>query len=66
MVLLFYTTLEVYTIYGMVSGGSVAKVAREALEAETGQLVITAQNAAQMGTVVTELIEAVASENEEK
>ncbi len=47
-------------------GGSVAKVAREALEAETGQPVITAQNAAQMGTVVTELIEAVASENEEK
>lgn len=47
-------------------GGSVAKVAREALEAETGQSVITAQNAAQMGAVVTELIEAVASENEEK
>ena len=47
-------------------GGSVAKVAREALEAETGTPVITAQNAAQMGTVVTELIEAVASENEEK
>ena len=47
-------------------GGSVAKVAREALEAETGKPVITAQNAAQMGTVVTELIEAVASENEKK
>ena len=47
-------------------GGSVAKVAREALEAETGQPVITAQNAAQMGAVVTDLIEAVASENEEK
>ena len=46
-------------------GGSVARVAREALEAETGQPVITAQNAAQMGTVVTELIEAVASEDED-
>jgi len=46
-------------------GGSVAKVAREALEAETGKPVITSQNAAQMGAVVTELIEAVASENEE-
>ena len=47
-------------------GGSVARVAREALEAETGQSVVTAQNAAQMGAVVTDLIEAVASENEEK
>ena len=47
-------------------GGSVARVAREALEAETGQSVVTAQNAAQMGAVVTELIEAVASEDEEK
>jgi len=47
-------------------GGSVARVAREALESETGQSVITAQNAAQMGAVVTDLIEAVASENEEK
>ena len=47
-------------------GGSVAKVAREALEAETGKPVITAQNAVQMGTVVTELIEAVASEDGKK
>ena len=47
-------------------GGSVARVAREALEAETGQSVVTAQNAAQMGAVVTELIEAVASEDEGK
>ena len=47
-------------------GGSVARVAREALEAETGTPVITAQNAAQMGAVVTELIEAVASEDEGK
>ena len=47
-------------------GGNVAKVAREALEAETGQPVITAQNATQLNTVVTELIEAVASEDGEK
>ena len=47
-------------------GGSVAKVAREALETETGKPVITAQNAVQMGAVVTELIEAVASEDEKK
>lgn len=47
-------------------GGSVAKVAREALEAETGKPVITPQNAAQLGTVVTELIEAVASEDGKK
>ena len=47
-------------------GGNVAKVAREALEAETGQPVITAQNAAQLNTVVTELIEAVASEDGKK
>ena len=47
-------------------GGNVAKVAREALEAETGQSVITAQNAAQLNAVVTELIEAVASDDEEK
>ena len=47
-------------------GGNVAKVAREALEAETGQPVITSQNAAQLNAVVTELIEAVASEDEEK
>ncbi len=47
-------------------GGSVAKVAREALEAETGQSVVTSQNATQMGTVVTELIESAASEDGEK
>ena len=47
-------------------GGSVARVAREALESETGQSVITAQNAAQMGAVVTDLIEAVASGDEKK
>ena len=47
-------------------GGNVAKVAREALEVETGQSVITAQNAAQLNAVVTELIEAVASDDEKK
>lgn len=47
-------------------GGNVAKVARKALEAETGQPVITPQNAAQLNAVVTELIEAIASEEKEK
>ena len=47
-------------------GGNVAKVAREALEAETGQSVITSQNAVQLNAVVTELIEAVAAEEENK
>ena len=47
-------------------GGNVAKVAREALEAETGQPVITSHNAAQLNAVVTELIEAVASDDEKK
>ncbi len=47
-------------------GGNVAKVAREALEAETGQPVITAQNATQLNTVVAGLIEAVASEDGKK
>lgn len=39
-------------------GGNVANVARQQLEAETGHPVITAQNAAQLNTVVTEMIEA--------
>ena len=39
-------------------GGNVANVARQQLEAETGLPVITAQNAAQLNTVVTEMIEA--------
>ena len=39
-------------------GGNVANVARQQLEAETGQPVITAQNAAQLNAVVTEMIEA--------
>ena len=40
------------------SGGNVANVARQQLEAETGHPVITAQNAAQLNAVVTEMIEA--------
>lgn len=39
-------------------GGNVADVARQQLEAETGLPVITAQNAAQLNAVVTEMIEA--------
>ncbi len=40
-------------------GGNVAGIARQALEAETGEPVITSQNAAQLNQVVTELIEGV-------
>ena len=39
-------------------GGKVANGARQQLEAETGQPVITSQNAAQLNAVVTEMIEA--------
>ena len=39
-------------------GGNVANVARQQLEAETVHPVITAQNAAQLNAVVTEMIEA--------
>ena len=39
-------------------GGNVANVARQQLEAETGHPVITAQNAAQLNALVTEMIEA--------
>ena len=41
-------------------GGKVAGIARTALEEETGEPVITSQNAAQLNTVVTEMIEGVA------
>ena len=41
-------------------GGKVASIARTALEAETGEPVITSQNAAQLNTVVTDVIEGVA------
>ena len=44
-------------------GGRVAHIARQALEAETGEPVITSQNAAQLNAVVTQVIETVASAN---
>ena len=40
-------------------GGNIASIARKALEAETGESVITSQNAAQLNAVVTDVIEAV-------
>ncbi len=43
-------------------GGRVAKTARQALEAETGRPAVTAQNAAQLGQVVTDMIEGTAAE----
>ena len=43
-------------------GGKVAGTARKALEAETGQPVVTDQNAAQLGLLMSDLIEAVAHE----
>lgn len=47
-------------------GGRVAHIARQALEAETGEPVITSQNAAQLNAVVTQVIETVASANPEE
>ena len=41
-------------------GGGVAHIARQALETETGVPVVTAQNAIQLNTVVTNMIEMVA------
>ena len=41
-------------------GGNVASIARQALEAETGEPVVTSQNAVQLNQVVTELIEGAA------
>ena len=41
-------------------GGKVASIARTALEAETGEPVITSQNAAQLNAVVTDVIQGVA------
>ena len=45
-------------------GGEVAGIARQALEERTGKPVVTAQNAAQLGTVVSGMIEAVSTEPE--
>lgn len=47
-------------------GGMVASVVRQALEAETGQPVITPQNAAQLNTVVVDIIEGTAEAVDEK
>ena len=47
-------------------GGRVAHIARQALEAETGETVITSQNAAQLNTVVTQMIETVAAAQSEE
>ena len=47
-------------------GGRVAHIARQALEAETGEPVITSKNAAQLNAVVTQMIEAVASTKPEE
>ena len=47
-------------------GGRVAHIARQALEAETGEPVITSKNAAQLNAVVTQMIEAVASAKPEE
>ena len=40
-------------------GGNVAKIARQALETETGKSAITSQNATELNKVVTDLIESV-------
>ena len=45
-------------------GGTVAKIARQALETETGKSVITSKNATQLNQVVTELIEDVVKDDE--
>lgn len=47
-------------------GGRVAHIARQALEAETGEPVITSQNATQLNAMVTQMIETVASANPEE
>ena len=47
-------------------GGKVAGIARTALEEETGEPVITSRNAAQLNTVVTEMIEGAAEADKPK
>lgn len=47
-------------------GGRVAHIARQALEAETGEPVVTSQNAVQLNTVVTQMIETVATTQPEE
>ncbi len=45
-------------------GGNVAKIARHALETETGKPVITSKNATELNQIVTDLIEGVAEDKE--
>lgn len=45
-------------------GGNVAGIAKRALEAETGKSAITSQNAAQLNSVVKEVIEGVVNMEE--
>ena len=47
-------------------GGRIAGNARKELEEELGKPVISSQNAAQLNTVVTETIEGVVQETEER
>ena len=47
-------------------GGKVAGDARRAIEADTGRPAVTSQNAAQLNTVVTEMIESVAEADKPK
>jgi hypothetical protein len=47
------------------SGGEVAGIAKEALEKRTGKSVITSQNATQLNTIVTGLIESVAESDKD-
>ena len=47
-------------------GGKVAQIARKALEEETGESVITSQNATELNKVVTDLIEGVAEVKDEE
>lgn len=47
-------------------GGRVAHIARQALEAETGEPVVTSQNAVQLNTVVTQMIETMAAAQPEE
>ena len=47
-------------------GGVIAGNARKAIETETGKSVITSQNAAQLNQVVTNLIELVSDDKDNK
>ena len=47
-------------------GGNVAKIARQALETETGKSVITSKNATELNQVVVDLIEGVVEDNEKE